>query len=206
MRKVVDLATRTYHWLFAASFIGAYLTAESERFRRLHVALGYTMFGLLGFRLLWGVIGPKHMRLSALFRKLKGFQIVREAFRSGQLLQSGNLKQSANLLMSLVIVALLISMIPLTLSGYAVYNEYAGKWLEEIHEFFGEFMLILVLTHLVMIAIVSLLRRSNLAQTMITGTISGTGPDLIKSEYRFISVAILLSVVSWLIGYMFFIH
>ena len=203
MRKVVDLATRTYHWLFAASFLGAYLTADSEKFRVLHVALGYTMLGLLGFRLLWGVTGPKHMRLSVLFRKLKGFQVVREAFRSGQLFQPAHLKQSANLLMSWVIAILLTSVIPLTLSGYAVYNEYAGKWLEEIHEFFGEFMLFMVLTHLAMIAIVSLLRRSNLANTMITGSIAGTGPDLIKSEYRFISVAIFVSVVVWIGGYIY---
>lgn len=203
MRKVVDSATRTYHWLFAASFVGAYLTAESERFRLFHVALGYTMFGLLGFRLLWGVIGPKHMRLSVLFRKLKCFEVLREMFRPGQLFQSVHLKQSANLFMSWVIVILLISVMPLTLSGYAIYNEYAGKWLEEIHEFFGEFMLFMVLTHLVMIAIVSLLRRSNLALTMITGSIAGTGPDLVKSDYRYVSIAIIASVLGWMAGYIF---
>ncbi|MDN4017175.1 cytochrome b/b6 domain-containing protein [Zwartia panacis] len=205
MRKVVDLATRTYHWLFAASFLGAYLSADSEKFRLLHVTLGYTMIGLLGFRLVWGMFGPRHMRLSAMFRKLKGLKPLREAFRSGQLLQASHLKQSANLLMSWVIVALLISVIPLTLSGYAVYHELAGKWLEEIHEFFGELMLWMVVIHLIMIAVVSLLRRTNLAQSMITGSVSGTGPDLIKSEYSVVSVVILMSVLAWIIGYMFFI-
>lgn len=206
MRKVVDLATRTYHWLFAASFIGAYLTAESEKFRLLHVTLGYTMLGLVGFRIVWGIIGPRHMRLSAMFRKLKGLGTLREALRSGQLLHATHLKQSANLLMALTIMALLASVIPLTLSGYAVYHELAGNWIEEIHEFFGEMMLVLVVSHLFMIALVSLLRRTNLAKSMVTGTISGAGPDLIKSDNSLISGTIVLGVMAWIIGYMFFIH
>lgn len=203
MRKVVDAATRTYHWLFAASFVGAYITADSERFRLLHVTLGYTMIGLLAFRVLWGILGPRHMRLSAMFRKLQGFSALVEAFRSGQWPQTNQLKQSVNLMMTIIIVLLLFSVIPLTLSGYAVYNEIAGGWLEDVHKFFGELMLFLVLTHLVMIALVSLLRRSNLAKSMITGYVAGTGPDLIKSDYKVVMVTLLMSVAAWMVWYMF---
>lgn len=206
MRKVVDAATRTYHWLFAASFLGAYITADGEKFRLLHVVLGYTMIGLLAFRVLWGIFGPRHMRLSAMFRKLQGFKTQVEAFRSGQWIQPAQLKQSANLMMTAVIVTLLFSVIPLTLSGYAVYHEIAGEWLEDIHEFFGEFMMFLVVTHLVMIAIVSVIRRSNLAKSMITGYVVGTGPDLIKSEFRAVAGAIVLGVTTWIVGYLLFIN
>ncbi len=204
MRKVVDAATRTYHWLFAASFVGAYISADSEKFRLLHVALGYTMIGLLAFRVLWGIVGPRHMRLSAMFRKLQGFRTLVEAFRSGQWLQTTQFKQSANLLMTFIIVLLLFSVIPLTLSGYAVYNELAGGWLEEVHEFFGELMLFLVLTHLVMIAVVSLLRRSNLAKSMITGYVSGAGPDLIKDDHRIVAAVMCCSVMAWYVWFMLF--
>lgn len=203
MRKVVDAATRTYHWLFAASFVGAYISADSEKFRLLHVTLGYTMIGLLAFRVLWGIFGPRHMRLSAMFRKLQGFSSLVKAFRSGQWLQANQLKQSANLLMTLIIVLLLFSVIPLTLSGYAVYNEIAGEWLEDVHEFFGELMLFLVLTHLVMIGVVSLLRRSNVAKSMITGYVSGAGPDLIKSDYRVVAVILFMGVTVWMTWYLF---
>jgi len=41
------------HWLLAASFLGAFVTAESERYRDIHVVLGYTVLGLGVFRLLW---------------------------------------------------------------------------------------------------------------------------------------------------------
>ena len=48
-RLVVDAPTRMFHWLFALSFVGAYLTADGERWRALHVTLGYTFAGLLLF-------------------------------------------------------------------------------------------------------------------------------------------------------------
>ena len=38
--KVWDLPTRFFHWLLVFSFAGAFLTAESERNRDLHVLLG----------------------------------------------------------------------------------------------------------------------------------------------------------------------
>lgn len=202
MRKVVDTATRTYHWLFAACFVGAYLTADSEMFRLLHVALGYTMIGLLVFRMLWGIVGPRQMRLSAMFRKLQGFKGLVATYRAGEWLQTAQLKQSANLLMTMVIVTLLFSVIPLTLSGYVVFNELAGEWVEEIHEFFGEFMLFLVVMHLVMIAIVSVIRRSNIINPMLTGYVAGTGPDLIKHDYKWVAVSMMVGVTAWMLWYM----
>ena len=44
------------HWLLAFCFVGAILTQESEKFRLVHVTLGYTMLGIVGFRLIWGFV------------------------------------------------------------------------------------------------------------------------------------------------------
>ena len=44
---VWDLPTRLGHWLLVASFAGAFLTADSERQRNLHVLFGVTLVGLL---------------------------------------------------------------------------------------------------------------------------------------------------------------
>jgi len=46
-RRIVELPMRLFHTFMAISFVGAYITAESERFRLLHVSLGYTLFGLV---------------------------------------------------------------------------------------------------------------------------------------------------------------
>ena len=65
---VWDLPVRIFHWLLALSFAGAFLTAESERWRLVHVTLGYTVAGLVVFRLLWGVLGSRHARFSSFVR------------------------------------------------------------------------------------------------------------------------------------------
>ena len=62
-RRVTDAPTRVFHWLFALCFAGAYLTADGERLRLLHVTLGYTLAGLLAFRVLYGLFGPRQVRL-----------------------------------------------------------------------------------------------------------------------------------------------
>ena len=57
---VWDAPTRVFHWLLAASFVGAYVTSESERFHDIHLLLGYTLLGLIAFRILWGLIGTRY--------------------------------------------------------------------------------------------------------------------------------------------------
>jgi cytochrome b len=64
---VWDAPVRVFHWLMVLSFAGAYLTAESERWRLLHVTLGYTLAGLVVFRMLWGLLA-RAMRASSFVR------------------------------------------------------------------------------------------------------------------------------------------
>ena len=61
-RLIWDLPTRVFHWALAGSFLGAYLLAEEDGSRSLHVMFGYTVAGLLAFRLLWGFVGSTHAR------------------------------------------------------------------------------------------------------------------------------------------------
>ena len=62
---VWDAPVRVFHWLMVACFATAYLTAETERWRLLHVTLGTTMAGLVVFRLLWGLLGTRHARFAS---------------------------------------------------------------------------------------------------------------------------------------------
>ena len=49
-----DLPVRAFHWTLATSFAGAWLLADGERLRNIHVMFGYTVLGLVAFRLIWG--------------------------------------------------------------------------------------------------------------------------------------------------------
>ena len=55
---VWDLPTRLFHWAFAISIVGAFLTGrEGNLFW--HELFGLAALGLFVFRIIWGVIGHK---------------------------------------------------------------------------------------------------------------------------------------------------
>lgn len=65
---VWDAPVRVFHWLLAISFAVAYLSAESERWGLVHVTAGYTMAGLVAFRVVWGLVGTRHARFTDFVR------------------------------------------------------------------------------------------------------------------------------------------
>ena len=200
-RLVSDAPTRMFHWLFALSFLGAYITADGERWRLLHVSLGYTMVGLLAFRVLYGIFGPRQASLSVMWRKLSSAPAWLRSLTQTRALADINWRQGQNLLMALAVVALLVMVIPLTLSGYGTYHEWGdflgGDWLEDVHEFFGEAFLFVVLAHLGLILGLSVLRRKNQALPMLTGRIEGNGPDLVKKNRVWLAAFLLLAVLAY---------
>lgn len=200
-RLVTDAPTRVFHWLFALSFLGAYLTADGERFRLLHVTLGYTMAGLLVFRVLYGLFGPRQAGLGLMWRKLGSAPAWLKSLRTARSVSAINWRQGQNLAMALAVVALLVMVVPLTFSGYATYNEWGdflgGDWLGEVHEFFGEAFLFVVLAHLALILGLSVLRRKNQALPMLTGRIEGPGPHLVQKNRVWLATLLLLAVLAY---------
>ncbi len=198
-RRVVDATTRMLHWLMALSFTGAYLTADGERWRLAHVSLGYTLAGLLVARVLWGLFGPRQARLSMLWRKLQGLPVWLKSLPGVKSVATAQpaWRQGQNLMMALVVVLILGAVLPLTLSGYAVWDEWGGEWLEDVHEFFGNALLMMVLAHIGLIALVSLLRRKNQALPMLTGRVAGSGPDLARRNHGLPAALVLACVLGF---------
>jgi cytochrome b len=197
-RLVTDAPTRMFHWLFALSFVGAYLTAESEHWRLLHVTLGYGFAGLLVFRLLYGLLGPRQAGLGLLWRKLGAAPAWVRSLRAGVPIQW---RQGQNLTMALAVVLMLALVVPLTLSGYATYNDWGdglgGDWLEEAHELLGNAFLAVVIAHLGLIALLSALRRQNQALPMFTGRVAGSGPSPVRHNRAWLAALLLLAVLAF---------
>ncbi len=196
-RRVVDAPTRMFHWLFALTFAGAYLTAESEHWRLLHATLGYTFAGLLGFRLLYGMVGPRHARLGLLWRRVAGTGAWLRALVTTRTHSAVNWRQGGALATGLAILTMLALVVPLALSGYATYNDWGGDWLEEVHEFFANALLLLVALHLGLLATLSLLRGQNLARPMLTGRVPGKGPDLVAKNRAWLAALLLVAAVAF---------
>lgn len=196
-RRVTDAPMRMFHWLFALSFLGAYLTADGERWRALHVTLGYTLAGLLVFRVVYGLFGPRQAGLGPMWRRLGGARAwLQSAARSGSI-GAIDWRPGQNLLMTLATATLLGIVVPVTLSGYATYNDWGGEWLEELHEFFGNAFLAVLLAHVALVAALSLVRSRNLAAPMLTGRIGGPGPDLAKHNRGWLAALLLSAVLGY---------
>jgi cytochrome b len=179
MVRVWDPLVRLFHWSLAASFTIAFLTEDDLLV--LHVWAGYTIFGLILVRLLWGFVGTRHTRWSD-FVKEPGeiMAYLKDAVRFRAARHLGH-----NPAGGAMVIALLVSLTATGLSGLAVYGaqELSGplapmlsglpeSWahlLEDFHEVLANLTLLLVVLHLVGVAFTSLVHRENLVKSMITG-------------------------------------
>ncbi|MDP2902018.1 MAG: cytochrome b/b6 domain-containing protein [Methylovulum sp.] len=173
--KVWDLPLRIFHWLLVAAFFIAYLTEDD--LLTLHVWAGYTCFGLLLFRLVWGFIGNQYARFANFLSKpADAVSYIKDLVASKAKRYIGHNPAGA-----VMIVLLLLSLLMTTLTGFAVYgadqgagplagigpaNE--GLW-EEAHELLANFTLLLVFIHILGVAVESYLHRENLAKAMWHG-------------------------------------
>jgi len=176
---VWDPVVRLFHWSLVLFFTIAYLTGEEES--ALHIWSGYAVASLVLLRLLWGIVGTRHARFSDfVFRPatiktyLKDVLYLRPKRYLGHNPAGGAM-----------ILLMLASLILTSLSGLAVYGADAGagplagwlaaspEWLEDIleetHEFFANFTVVLVLLHIAGVIVESALHSENLVRAMFTG-------------------------------------
>jgi cytochrome b len=162
---VWDLPVRVFHWLMVASFALAWLTAESEHWRLVHVTLGYTMAGLVAFRIVWGLVGSRPARFASFVRGPAAVKAYLQSLRAGR----PEHHTGHNPAGALAIIGLLGLAALTTALGWATYNELGGEWLAEGHEATATAMLLLVGVHLLGVVSGSLAHRENLVRAMVTG-------------------------------------
>lgn len=185
---VWDLPTRAFHWLLALSFGGAYVTAESERLRDVHMLLGYTALGLVVFRVFWGVVGTRYARFSsfplsptAVVGYLKSLAALSPRHYFGH-----------NPAASWAIVGMLLLIVALGATGWTQAVEIGPEWLEDLHEGLANAMLAMVGVHVAAVLLSSGLHRENLVRAMVTGYKPGQGPAAAGTRWF---VALLLAGV-----------
>lgn len=187
---VWDLPTRLFHWLLVASFAGAWLTAESESWRLVHVMLGYTVAALVAFRLCWGVVGSRYARFAEF---VKGPSAVLD-YLNGMLRRQPTRFVGHNPAGAVAILALLLLGGLVTLTGYATYEEIGGHWLEEVHEVLASVMLAVVLLHIAGVMVGSVMHRENLVRAMITGRKTGLRSEGITASRPWSALTLLALV------------
>jgi len=190
---VWDAPVRVFHGLMVLSFAGAWLTAESERWRLVHVTLGYTMAGLVAFRIVWGLVGTRHARFASFVRGPAAVAAYLRDLRRGRPSQHAGHNPAG----ALAIVALLGLAGVVTAAGWGSYTDVGGEWLKELHEGAAVAMLGLVGIHIAGVLVASWLHRGNLIGAMLTGRKPAHPDEAVRSAWRSVAALMLVAVLGF---------
>lgn len=142
--RVWDPLVRLIHWSLATVIVvnGVVTDAEGD----LHETLGYVALGLVGLRLLWGLIGPRHARLLAFppapARAIRHLRAILAGDRTVHL--------SHNPLGALMVWNIWASVGIIAATGIMMGTRrfFGVGWVESVHEAMFNWLMISVLLHI----------------------------------------------------------
>jgi cytochrome b len=173
---VWDIGVRLFHWLLVASFTTAYFSQTGSY--NLHLYAGYSVLGLLAFRLIWGFVGSGHARFTSfLFKPAVVLRYLRDMIKLRPRRYLGHNPAGGVMIMFLLLCLLVISLSgivldagenragPLADTSLILYKGLARG----VHIGFTNAVLALIVVHLLGVLYSSLVNRENLLRAMITG-------------------------------------
>jgi cytochrome b len=177
--RVWDPLVRFFHWSLVTAFFIAYFTEED--LLTVHSWAGYLIITLLIIRLAWGFIGTQHARFSDfVYSPGNVIQFLKDTLRLRAKRYLGH-----NPAGGAMVILLLFSLLMTTTCGILLlgaeeqagpvahwFTQSGGFWgdaLEELHEFFANFTLLLVFIHIIGVLVESLIHKENLVSAMLTG-------------------------------------
>ena len=185
--RIWDLPVRLTHWGVAALFALQWWTGETGRLQW-HRWAGYTMIGLLVFRLLWGVLGSSTARFASFVRGPRAvFAYVRKLaghgdgrFRIGHNPLGG---WSVVLMLALLVVEAGLGLFAVDADGVesgplASHVSFeTGRVLAHRHALVFDVLLWVVGLHVLAAGFYLAVRRDNLITPMVTGSRRGETSD-----------------------------
>jgi cytochrome b len=177
MTSVWDLPVRITHWLFVACVAVSWWTAE-QRLMEWHRYSGYTMLGLLVFRIYWGIAGSSTARFTSFVSGPRGVLNHLRLQREQRSRVVGHTP-----LGSWSVVAMLLAMATqATLGLFAtdidglesgplshLVSFDAGRAFAEAHELSFDVLIALVALHVTAVLFYLLYDRDNLLSAMLSG-------------------------------------
>jgi cytochrome b len=172
--RVWDVPTRAVHWLFVTCLAFSWWTAETDRLEW-HRWSGYTLLGLLLFRIYWGFAGGSTARFGNFVR---GPRAVADYLRGTWAVVPGHNPLGALsvlALLGLLLLQVVLGLFAVDVDGIesgplSLYVSFeTGRACAEWHETVFDVLLVLVSLHVVAVLYYLLVKRQNLIGAMITG-------------------------------------
>lgn len=205
MIRVWDPLVRIFHWSLVVAIAVTWVTSEDSI--QWHEWIGYAALGLIGFRLIWGIIGPRYARFTQFIRspgEVIGY--IKDLLGRREKRYIGH-----NPLGGLMVVALLLMTAATGFSGWLMAEPdrlamlpdmpaiaapaFAGSdeqnedreedgereggesSLKDIHELLANMLLLLIFAHVGGVIYAGYRHKDKLAMAMITGNKAASGPE-----------------------------
>lgn len=215
--RVWDLPTRSFHWLLAACVVGSVASAKVGGNAMVwHFRLGYVVFTLLAFRILWGLVGGRWSRFrSFIYAPATVLRYLRGQAQPHEHLDVGHNPLGAFSVFALL--ALLAAQVgtglfadddisntgPLIKFVSGATSSLLTKW----HKNVGQWLIIsLVLLHVAAVLFYLVRKRQNLVRPMLTGDkllpahVPASVDRLSSRAVALVLAAACAALVAWLVS------
>lgn len=163
--RVWDPLVRVFHWGLASAFLLNALIIDDHS--KWHEWIGYAAVGLVGIRILWGIVGRGYARFASFPPSTSAALGQINDTLAGRVTQhKGHTPLGALMIYNLIITILLIG-----LTGYLMTTDmfWGVEWPEELHELLVSWAELSVVLHIAAVLFESWRTGVNLPLAMITG-------------------------------------
>jgi cytochrome b len=214
--RVWDLPTRLFHWLLALAVIGSVVSAwVGGNAMVWHFRLGYCIFALLAFRVLWGLVGGRWSRFASfIYAPGTVLRYLRGQTQAGEHLDVGHNPTGSFSVFALLAVLLvqvatglvaddeIANVGPLNKFVSSAVAGQASSWHKEV----GQWLIIaLVVLHVAAIVYYLVRKHINLVRPMLSGDKAlpvGTPASADGMAQRLLAavlIAVCAGVVTWVV-------
>jgi cytochrome b len=205
---VWDLAVRATHWLLAVLIPFSWWSATNDHLPW-HRLSGYTILGLLVFRLIWGFVGSPTARFGEFLSSPRG--VIAYLRGKAAPIVGHNPLGGWSVVAMLVVLAGQVGLGLFSVDEDSVEAGPLSKFLSfdtsraiaHLHSKLFLVLLGLIGLHLAAIAVYAL-RRTNLVAPMITGVaplVEGAESPRLAARWRVVPAAALAAVIAWFVAH-----
>lgn len=168
-KRVYDLPTRVFHWVFAGCFLTAFAIAntvddDGPGFSY-HMIAGMVMVFALIWRIGWGVIGSPHARFTDF--SLRPAELAN--YLKNSLVGKTRLWSGHNPASSWAAIVMMLLALGLGITGYLMIASPVGESLEDVHEVLANTFIVVVLLHIAGIIMHTVKHKDPIGKSMIDG-------------------------------------